>query len=54
MCGITGILHFDTEREVTQSAIKKMNDVLSHRGPDGEGFFLKKKCCARAQKACYY
>jgi len=42
MCGITGILHFDTKREATQSAIKKMNDVLSHRGPDGEGFFLKK------------
>src|SRR6185437_8998236 len=42
MCGITGILHFDTERQATQTIIKKMNDVLSHRGPDGEGFYLKK------------
>lgn len=42
MCGISGFLHFDQEREASQKVIKKMNDVLIHRGPDGEGFYLKK------------
>ncbi len=41
MCGITGFLHFDRERRASGEAIKKMADVLSHRGPDGEGFYLK-------------
>jgi asparagine synthase (glutamine-hydrolysing) len=42
MCGISGFLHFDQEREVNDIIIKKMNAVITHRGPDGEGFYLKK------------
>lgn len=42
MCGISGFLHFDKEREASDTLIKKMNGVLAHRGPDGEGFYLKK------------
>ena len=41
MCGITGILHFDYKRKVQKSTLKKMTDIISHRGPDGEGFYVK-------------
>lgn len=42
MCGITGILHFDKERPVDRNALKAMTDIIHHRGPDGEGFFIEK------------
>ena len=38
MCGIAGFFingDYSNKREI----IKKMNDMLSHRGPDGEGFY---------------
>ncbi|MBI4946222.1 MAG: asparagine synthase (glutamine-hydrolyzing) [Bacteroidetes bacterium] len=41
MCGIAGIFHFDTSRSVNESLLKKMADSLAHRGPDGEGFYIK-------------
>ncbi len=41
MCGISGILHFDTRQKVNKKLLKKMTDTLQHRGPDGEGFFVK-------------
>ena len=41
MCGITGILHFDPRRKVQHSTLKKMTDIIRHRGPDGEGFYIK-------------
>src|SRR5690242_5547759 len=37
MCGITGIISTSYNPEVT---IKKMTDALSHRGPDGEGYYI--------------
>lgn len=40
MCGIAGILHFDHERTSDISVIKRMTDVISYRGPDGEGFYI--------------
>ena len=40
MCGITGFLHFDRERKADPVVIKKMADTISHRGPDGEGYYL--------------
>jgi len=40
MCGIAGIFHFDTGRRADNKVIKSMTDSLSHRGPDGEGFFI--------------
>ncbi|MCW5913705.1 MAG: asparagine synthase (glutamine-hydrolyzing) [Chitinophagaceae bacterium] len=38
MCGIAGI--FRSEGNVTTPELKKLSDVLSHRGPDGEGQWL--------------
>jgi asparagine synthase (glutamine-hydrolysing) len=40
MCGITGILHFDKERKADKFLLKKMADAISHRGPDGDGYYL--------------
>ncbi len=42
MCGITGVLHFDGERPVDLQRLKSMTDIIRHRGPDGEGFFVEK------------
>jgi asparagine synthase (glutamine-hydrolysing) len=40
MCGFAGIVHFDTTRHVDLERLRRMRDVLSHRGPDGRGVFL--------------
>jgi len=37
MCGITGII---SPTRPDPLAFKRMNDLLAHRGPDGEGFLL--------------
>jgi asparagine synthase (glutamine-hydrolysing) len=38
MCGISGIIN--KNRSVVKfEEIKKINDLISHRGPDGEGFY---------------
>lgn len=39
MCGIAGILEFDKEREPTLEELRRMAQVLKHRGPDEEGFY---------------
>jgi len=39
MCGIAGIMDIQGDREVDRDALKRMTDALTHRGPDGEGFF---------------
>ncbi|HEV7665131.1 MAG TPA: asparagine synthetase B, partial [Chloroflexota bacterium] len=36
MCGITGVA--GTLR-TSRGTLQAMNDVIAHRGPDGEGFF---------------
>lgn len=38
MCGITGIFNTDG-RPVSINTLKKMTDIIAHRGPDGEGFW---------------
>ncbi|HTL81829.1 MAG TPA: asparagine synthase (glutamine-hydrolyzing) [Bacteroidia bacterium] len=38
MCGISGIIRFDHSSSDVLSNIRKMNDAIRHRGPDGEGF----------------
>jgi asparagine synthase (glutamine-hydrolysing) len=38
MCGIAGIIQLGA-LEYTKSDLKKMTDALSHRGPDGEGYW---------------
>jgi len=39
MCGIAGIVYRDKNRVVDQRALKRMCDVIVHRGPDDEGFY---------------
>lgn len=39
MCGITGLIRYDSKVEVSE--IKAMTDAIKHRGPDGEGFHIK-------------
>lgn len=41
MCGITGIVDLREKRPINQSLIRDMNDSLSHRGPDGDGFHFE-------------
>ena len=41
MCGISGIINRDNGK-VEKQDMKKMNDLISHRGPDDEGFFYEK------------
>jgi len=40
MCGIAGFLNFNKENKVNSSVLKKMTDVISYRGPDGEGAYI--------------
>jgi len=38
MCGIAGEIRFDAKPDA--DALRRMTDVLAHRGPDDHGFFL--------------
>ncbi|HAD82241.1 MAG: asparagine synthase (glutamine-hydrolyzing) [Candidatus Edwardsbacteria bacterium RIFOXYD12_FULL_50_11] len=40
MCGITGLIHLESQRKADRSKIKRMADSIAHRGPDGEGFYV--------------
>jgi asparagine synthase (glutamine-hydrolysing) len=40
MCGIAGIVRTDLRDAVDEARLKRMRDVLRHRGPDGEGLWL--------------
>jgi asparagine synthase (glutamine-hydrolysing) len=39
MCGIAGILQLDGE-PVSPVVLRRMTDIIAHRGPDGEGHFV--------------
>jgi len=39
MCGIVGIYNYGSGLPVTREALKAMNDLIIHRGPDDEGYF---------------
>jgi asparagine synthase (glutamine-hydrolysing) len=39
MCGIAGIFNLNGE-PVSQVILREMTDAISHRGPDGEGFYI--------------
>ena len=41
MCGICGKINFNNQ-PVEESLLKRMAGVLSHRGPDDEGIYIKK------------
>src|SRR5437773_631313 len=40
MCGIVGIVGLDSSENVDEARLKRMRDVLRHRGPDGEGLWV--------------
>lgn len=40
MCGIAGIINFNTGDKVDQDVLKLMTDTIKHRGPDDEGFYF--------------
>jgi asparagine synthase (glutamine-hydrolysing) len=40
MCGIAGIVRFNPRDMVEEVRLKRMRDVLRHRGPDGEGLWI--------------
>src|SRR5262249_21852264 len=41
MCGIVGIVNLDPRENVDEALLKRMRDVLRHRGPDGEGLWTE-------------
>jgi asparagine synthase (glutamine-hydrolysing) len=41
MCGIAGIVQFNPRESVDAARVKRMRDVLFHRGPDGEGLWTE-------------
>jgi asparagine synthase (glutamine-hydrolysing) len=43
MCGIAGILEFGAEARVDPGVLRRMCDVMAHRGPDDDGFFIQGK-----------
>ena len=40
MCGITGMLYRQPARAVSLEQLQRMTSVLSHRGPDDDGFYV--------------
>jgi len=41
MCGIVGIVKLNRRDTVEEARLKRMRDVLRHRGPDGEGLWIE-------------
>jgi len=39
MCGIVGIMY--TDKPVDSTLLHLMNHLLTHRGPDDEGYFIE-------------
>jgi asparagine synthase (glutamine-hydrolysing) len=40
MCGIAGIINLQAGQPVDAERLRRMRDVLRHRGPDGEGLWI--------------
>lgn len=40
MCGITGVFNYKSKSPVDRHVLKKMCDVIKHRGPDEEGSYF--------------
>src|SRR2546427_1741369 len=41
MCGIVGIVKVNPQQTVDEARLKRMRDVLRHRGPDGAGLWIE-------------
>jgi asparagine synthase (glutamine-hydrolysing) len=42
MCGITGKIYLETDRNMDPIELRQMTDTICHRGPDDEGFYINK------------
>ncbi|MCW9033343.1 MAG: asparagine synthase (glutamine-hydrolyzing) [Rhodospirillales bacterium] len=40
MCGICGVFDMSSDKSVSRAVLGKMNETLSHRGPDDSGLYL--------------
>ena len=40
MCGICGRYNFNDPSPINREELKKMNDLIIHRGPDDEGYYV--------------
>ena len=40
MCGVAGIIDYDVD-EISIKVLKKITNSITHRGPDGEGFWIE-------------
>ncbi|MDX1773608.1 asparagine synthase (glutamine-hydrolyzing) [Oceanihabitans sediminis] len=41
MCGINGLISRNTTEERARNSLQKMNQLIFHRGPDEDGFFIQ-------------
>ena len=41
MCGLTGIFHPEAQGEIDAALLRRMNDAIAYRGPDGDGFHVE-------------
>lgn len=44
MCGITGFLDASRRKDEARNLIQEMTETISHRGPDGEGYWFDDRC----------
>ncbi|HSU05727.1 MAG TPA: asparagine synthase (glutamine-hydrolyzing) [Acetobacteraceae bacterium] len=42
MCGLTGIFDRDGAARIDTALLRRMTDVIGHRGPDGDGFHVER------------
>jgi asparagine synthase (glutamine-hydrolysing) len=40
MCGLCGVVYSDPKRPVDRDMLHRMTTTMSHRGPDGDGYFV--------------
>jgi asparagine synthase (glutamine-hydrolysing) len=41
MCGIAGIFDYRGRAEIDRTLLRRMTDILDHRGPDGDGYHIE-------------
>jgi len=41
MCGVCGFVHWNSSQQASGETLQRMTDAIEHRGPDGEGFYVR-------------
>src|SRR5271166_1005642 len=41
MCGIAGIFDYRGQAQIDRTLLRRMTDILGHRGPDGDGYHIE-------------